>query len=509
MADQKVSRERMRSAIELAESANRAKSEFLANMSHEIRTPISAILGYSDILLDPELNPQQHDRSLRAIRHNAEHLLQLINDILDFSKIEAGKLDVEFTGTSPWQIVTDVCSSLRVRADEKQIRLITEAEGKVPMMILSDPTRLRQILFNLVSNALKFSEKGSRVLVQLGAEEPVDQKSGSIYFCVIDEGIGMTEEQASKLFVPFQQVDSSSSRRAGGTGLGLTICRRLTELLGGEIQLSSRAGEGSTFVFRLPVDTNNSKNWVPAKNLGNISFYYSPTEDKSPLTCLSGRVLVAEDNPDNYKIISHHLAKAGLKLEWAENGKIALEMAIAKNYDVVLMDMQMPEIDGYEATKRLRAAGYAKPIIALTAHAMRGDREKCLSAGCSNYLTKPIKVDDLIATIRKYMLEASIKSNAGGQNESKSECDLIAEYARRLPRRILELSELVEKQDLRQLSAEAHKLKGSAGLYGFSNLGELAGLIEAASNENQPQELLLELVRELESCIETQNNPEN
>lgn len=398
-----------------AQEATRAKSEFLANMSHEIRTPMTAILGYAGILADNVTNPDQLD-AVNVIRRNGDHLLTLINQILDLSKVESGKLQIERVYCSPREILGEVISLIRVRAREKGLPLVLRYGGALPDMILTDPTRLRQILVNLVGNAIKFTQTGEvRVMASL-AERP--DGSRHLVCEVMDSGIGMTEEQIATLFQPFHQVDSSTSRQFGGTGLGLAISKRLAEVLGGSITVRSEPGNGST--FRMWIDAG------PAMNAPEATGSVGQTEpeqdarrrpDPSAPTDLAGvRVLLAEDGADNQRLISHLLRKAGAKVVTVENGRLAVEHALrraaiegqlAEPFHVILMDMQMPVLDGYAATRELRLAGYSAPIVALTAHAMAEDRQKCLDAGCDDYATKPVD--------RHYLLQIVAEWAAAGQ----------------------------------------------------------------------------------------------
>ncbi len=391
------------SARDQAEAATRAKSEFLANMSHEIRTPMTAILGFSDVLLE-STGDQDQLEAATTIKQNGEYLIGIINDILDLSKIEAGKLEVESVQCSPCQILSEVISLMRVRANAKNLPLQIEYEGPIPESIQSDPTRLRQILINLIGNSIKFTEVGEvRLEVRL-----LDAKSdqAKMQFDVVDSGIGMTEEQIGELFKPFSQVDTSATRKHGGTGLGLTISKRLAEGLGGDIAVTSAPGEGSTFTVT-----------VTAGPLDGVRLLDNPTEAQitrvpdtgrtTSTTKLDCRVLLAEDGPDNQRLIAFLLKKAGAEVAVAENGLVARDLALAArdegtSFDVVLMDMQMPVMDGYEATTKLREAGYTGPIVALTAHAMSTDRDKCLAAGCDGYMTKPIDRKKLISLVGEY-----------------------------------------------------------------------------------------------------------
>ncbi len=392
-------------ARDAAESANRSKSDFLANMSHEIRTPMTAILGYADMLAsEPGIDraPPERRHALVTIKNNGEHLLGIINDILDLSKIEAGKLDIEHIQCSPGEICEDVITLMRGRCEAKQIGLSLEYQTPIPTTIHSDPVRFRQIVINLLSNSIKFTERGE-VRLSLGVEHDTTTGRAMMRLEMRDTGIGMTAEQLAKLFRPFTQADSSTTRKYGGTGLGLTICRRLADMLGGSIDVSSEYGQGTTFTVRLPTG-----------NIAGVATVSQPGEraanaavSKKPPERLEYRILVAEDGPDNQRLLQHFLGKAGAQLTLVDDGQKALETALRAEladepFHVVLMDMQMPVLDGYGAATALREAGYRRPIIALTANAMSGDREKCLAAGCDDFATKPFERGKLFATIRQW-----------------------------------------------------------------------------------------------------------
>lgn len=394
---------------QLAESATRAKSEFLANMSHEIRTPMTAILGFADILLSEpgiELAPPDRISAIRTIQRNGKYLLELINDILDLSKIEAGKFEIERVTCSPSQVLSDVIALMRIRADAKRLPLELEFVGGIPESIQSDPLRLRQVLINLVGNAIKFTETGgvrlvARLVQRLG-------KSALLHIDVIDTGIGLTQQQISRLFQPFHQADSSTTRKYGGTGLGLTISKRLAEMLGGDIAVSSVPGRGST--FSVSVETGDLEG-VPLLHTPEYlarSAAVTLSESQGKPARLHGHVLLAEDGPDNQRLISLLLRKAGAIVTVADNGQAAYEQALLARdcgvpFDVILMDIQMPVCDGIEATRRLRAAGYHGSIVALTAHAMEGDGARCHDAGCDGYLTKPIDRATFLPAVARHM----------------------------------------------------------------------------------------------------------
>ncbi len=401
----------------IAESATRAKSEFLANMSHEIRTPLTAILGFAELLLgEPGIEnaPPERREAIQTIQRNGTYLLELINDILDLSKIEAGKLEVERIACPIMQILSDVISLMRVRANAKNLPLTLQCVGKIPETIFSDPIRLRQILINLIGNAIKFTEVGEvRVVAQL-RQSP--DKPPMLRIDVIDTGIGMTEEQISRLFQPFSQADASTTRKFGGTGLGLTISKRLAEMLGGDITCSSTPGRGSTFSVTVQTGDLTGVRLIESPFEAALPRKPAATENKALTVQLDGRILLAEDGPDNQRLIAFVLRKAGAQVAVVENGAVAVTEALAARdrgepYDLILMDMQMPVMDGYTATAKLREVGYNGPIIALTAHAMEGDDVKCKAAGCDGYLTKPIDRHKFLQTIA-VVLQSSKESVA-------------------------------------------------------------------------------------------------
>ncbi len=394
-------------AKRVAEEATRAKSHFLANMSHEIRTPMNAILGFAGVIsrlllkrcLPEERN--QCEESVELIHRSGNDLLTIINDILDFSKVDSHLIEVESIPVSAEQLVEDVRSIMQHRLEaQPDVVLATERHGDVPDWILSDPTRLRQILVNLVGNALKFTESGS-VRIDYGVNDD------KMYFDVSDTGIGMTPEQVGRLFQPFVQAEASSTRRFGGTGLGLSISKRLAILLGGDITVSSTPGVGSTFHVTIrccvPETAPTTKTKTSPDDLALVDW---KSRGAKPLA--GKRVLVVEDGRVNQIVISAQLHEVGADVVLAENGQVALdtiaaEMHLGHEFDIVLMDMQMPIMDGYEATTELRKRGFTKPIIATTAHALSGDCEKTLDVGCNAYLSKPVDHDRMVALILKWI----------------------------------------------------------------------------------------------------------
>ncbi|MDZ4688113.1 MAG: response regulator [Planctomycetaceae bacterium] len=386
-------------ARQQAEAATQAKTEFLANMSHEIRTPMTAILGYVDLLQEPEFTAEQKQHAIETVHRNGEHLLAIINDVLDISKIEAGKMTLERVPTAPREIIQDVVELMSVRARQQGLDLKIDCLEPVPQTVETDPTRLRQILVNLVGNAIKFTKAGSvKISVQWSNRSST---AGILQIAVTDTGIGIDEEQLKTLFRPFTQADSRMTRQFGGTGLGLAISRRLAVMMGGDLTVETRPGLGSTFRVAVACDRGLDDKLV-AKTDDRLS-----TRTDKPLNSLENvRILIVDDAPDNQKLLSFHLRKSGAQFDVAENGQIALDKLSHSRtttpFDVVLMDMQMPVLDGYTATRRLRELADDTPVIAITAHAMIGDREKCLAAGCNDYLTKPIDREKLLNVIARW-----------------------------------------------------------------------------------------------------------
>ncbi len=391
-----------------AEAAAEAKSQFLANMSHEIRTPMTAIIGFTDVLLEEEgleNAPAERIASFATIRRNAEHLLCVINDILDLSKIEAGKFQIEHIDCSPHEILYDVKELMQIRADSKGLNWQVELDGPLPETIHSDPTRLRQILINLAGNAIKFTEVGSVTLV---ARMMKSELGNRLIFDMVDTGIGMTDEQCQNLFQPFQQADSSMSRKFGGTGLGLAISKRFAELLGGDINVRSQPGQGSTFTLVIDIGTLQNVEMSNQLDKPQPKIVAQDTKNARRKDLENSRILLVEDGPDNQRLITFLLTKAGASVTTAENGLIGRDLALeavekGQPYDVILMDMQMPVMDGYTATQALREHDYEGPIVALTAHALTEDRQKCLDAGCDEFATKPVNRTQLIETVRSFV----------------------------------------------------------------------------------------------------------
>ncbi|QDT44696.1 Autoinducer 2 sensor kinase/phosphatase LuxQ [Gimesia alba] len=488
----------------IAEIANHEKSHFLANMSHEIRTPLNGIMGFTDVLRRGVGSKAEQQEYLDVIYKNGEHLLGLINDILDLSKIEAGRMEYEKRNYSPHKIISEALSTMRVQAKEKGLSLECQWTSSVPETIHTDPMRLKQILINLVGNAIKFTKQGS---VKLTATLDRSQANPQFVVEVHDTGIGIDPQNLKNIFSPFTQADSSITRSFGGTGLGLTICRQIADGLGGDLTVESEVGKGST--FRL---------WVDAGALENVRIFKTPpTEafmtneqfqaETAESSCLRGiQILLVDDGKTNRDLISLVLENAHASVTCAENGEEALQEYDRGEFDLILMDMQMPLMDGYTATSTLRSRGCSLPIIALTANAMRGDRDKCLAAGCSDFLTKPINIESLLQTVVLNLPE--VRPSAKTQLKQKPSCvtsedispivsDLpteipkilviVEDFIQRLTVKLDEMRNALKASDWSRLEDLAHWLKGTGGTAGFSCLTESALQLELSAKRKEKE----------------------
>ncbi|MGB8313930.1 MAG: ATP-binding protein, partial [Aestuariivirga sp.] len=470
----------LKQAKAAAESANRTKSDFLASMSHEIRTPMNAIIGIADLLAKTALSPEQ-DKYVQIFRRAGDNLLNLINDILDLSKVEASQLELERTGFSLRDHLEIVMEMVAPRAQEKRLTLECDIATDVPTELVGDPTRLRQVLLNLLGNAIKFTPSGEvslRVKRDAGSSLPT-----ALQFTVSDSGIGIAREKLDQVFERFTQADTSTTRRFGGSGLGLTISKRLVELMGGRIWVESEVEKGSVFSFTVPFEI-----WAAASRPAVMSV---GKDIEAPLPAL--RILLAEDSPDNCMITLAYLEDTPYKVEIAETGAIAREKFMSGNYDLVLMDRQMPVMDGLTATRAIRAWERANdrpltPIIALTASALKGDREMCLAAGCTAFLTKPIKQEVLLQAINAHTKAAPLSSA-----EESSQPDVMAKprnpkFSDRAPlflqncrQNVLVMQQALDEADFSTVVVLAHGMRGAGGMFGFPAITDIGAALQEAA----------------------------
>ena len=471
--------------------ATRTKSEFLAIMSHEIRTPLTAIVGFAEALTERSTQVKDRISITKTIIKNGYHLLEIINDILDISKIEANKIVFENTYFSPVQLVLDVEELISNQFKDKNINLLIEYDYPLPNIIYNDTLRLKQILLNLCSNALKFTDAG-----KVSLKIHCDIKEEKIFFTVVDSGIGLTVEQQNKIFEAFIQADSSTTRKYGGTGLGLSLSKQFAEKMGGTITVESLPGIGSQFCVSVSTGELNQSQLIlgepelPEK-IDCITYKYDISSR------VKGKILIAEDNKDNQQLLSIILANTGAELCFVDNGEKALDKTRSNKYELILMDMQMPVMGGVEATKKIRESNYTYPIVALTANAMSTDYDRCMEAGCNDFLTKPINKDKLFQVIYKYLEVQSEKTDEkeivstefAKRNINMRE--LIIRFVNSLPERMRLIFEMRNNENWLGMQDEIHKLKGIGTSMGYPMITKIA------------EELNYEIIRENEFEVDT------
>ena len=475
-----------------AESANQYKSLFLANMSHEIRTPLTAVIGYAETLLNNSLKKTERLDYTNTIIRNGKHLLQVINDILDLSKIEANKLDIEIIDVSPLNILGEVESVMGQIAREKGLDFQIQYLFPIPEVIDSDPTRLKQILLNIVSNAIKFTERGS-ITISCG----YDSINNQMTFIISDTGIGMDSKAIEQIFNPFSQADASTTRKYGGTGLGLTISRQLANMLDGDLECTSHPGRGTRFTLNICSGEVNQESL-----LFSLPENWSTRDENHQTEALriQGKILLAEDSPDIQGLVSMYIKRTGAEVTAVENGQLAVEEAMANDFDLILMDMQMPVMDGMQATQWLRSTGYDGKIIALTANAMKEDRERFAKAGVDDFLAKPIDLQKFYATLAKHIKTSEDLSII--KNESKDDLltELTNNFKQGLPDLMLEFASALENQDADTLRQVAHKLKGMGGSFGYPEITETSANIETFAKEQELQQAEKQFISLNEMC---------
>ncbi len=460
-----------------AEAANTAKSTFLANMSHEIRTPLTAIIGFSESLLDTSQSMSERVESINTVIRSGKHLMQIINDILDLSKVEADKLDIEQLNVSPFELLSDVHSLISLMAENKGLFFDIEYDFPMPEKIVTDPVRLKQIIINLCNNAVKFTAKGGvHVRVSYNSNDNL------LTISVVDTGIGLSKKQMNKIFDPFTQADASTTRQYGGTGLGLHLSKQLAAKLGGDIYVESTLDLGSCFCAT--VTTGNIAKNKLLSSMPEINQTSTQSIIDGVNTKISGKVLLAEDNVDNQRLVSMYLKKLGADVIIANNGKEAIEHTAKYDFDLILMDMQMPVMNGIDATIRLREMGYENPIIALTANAMKEDVAACYKAGCDDFIQKPISQQKFMHSIVKFLkpvdaiVESSQPLTSSILVEEPEMLDLVQRFVAKLPQYIENIRQNDENNNWDELGHHIHDLKGTSGNYGFDELYKLMQNIE-------------------------------
>lgn len=491
-------REEMEKAFKQAEQATIIKSEFLATMSHEIRTPLTAIIGFAETALFDDASQELRQSSNRKIIRSGKHLLQIINDILDLSKIEANKLEIEHVELSLFELLADVENLVRPAAEDKGLGFSINYIFPLPDKIISDPLRIKQILINLCNNAIKFTAQG-HVLINVSSKDALAESK--LVFEVVDSGIGIKENKLDKIFQAYQQADTSTTRKYGGTGLGLSLSKTLAEHLGGDLAVKSEVNKGSVFTFTILYEHVLGSKMVYSN--ANIPDVYTMSERVKASGYLTGKVLLAEDNEDNQDLLKLYLKRMGIEVTIVNNGKLAYEACCNSHFNAILMDMRMPVMGGLEAVKLIRAKGIYTPIIALTADAMKEDKKACFEVGCNDFLSKPIDANALSETLEKYLPSAE-KQNVNTTKEEalvslladdgEKTFQLLNKYVDRLSSTLDKVDDLINEKDWDTLSEQLHQLKGTSGNFGYPTLSSLAEKMEQHTVEKKHDALLNDML---------------
>jgi signal transduction histidine kinase/DNA-binding NarL/FixJ family response regulator len=466
----------------------KAKSDFLASMSHEIRTPLTAVIGYAQSILEDDMPADKIDNAVQRIKYNGDHLLRLVNDILDVAKIEQGKIELLEEETSLFILMQEVSYTMEPLANRKGLQLCIDFQFPLPDKILIDRMRLRQILVNLIGNGIKFTETGNiRVLVSVA--EPW------LRFDVIDSGVGIDSLNAQKIFKSFGQASAEITRQFGGTGLGLHISKKLANLMGGDLTFSSEAKVGSTFTVMIGLKAPPSMQWTQHAEQNDL-----PDEKRLQQASFSGHVLLADDVEDNRLLIRSLLGRLGLTVDLAENGKEALEKALVTDYDLIFMDIQMPEMDGIQAISQLRSFGNLTTVVALTANVMKQEVKQYLSVGFNAHLGKPIDRPSLIRVLDRYLNQHQGELSELELYDQQEFLQFQQRFIHSLHERLDELKQLIIQGDMAELGNQAHAIRGSAASFEFTDIAELAMQLEKACSAGEPQ--FISLANKLVSQIE-------